>query len=54
MKQVPSEVEENIESTCEVAASVKDFHGCLETDMVVMVTSLSSRDSVGLLLLCPD
>lgn len=39
MKLKPSEKEENIESTCTVAAYVKDVSGCLGTEMVVTVTS---------------
>jgi len=39
MKQVSSEEEGKIESTCTVAASVKDVRGCLGTEMVVMMTS---------------
>lgn len=50
MKQVSSEEEGKIESTCTVAASVKDVRGCLGTEMVIMMTSWSSRDSVGITL----
>lgn len=48
MKQVSSEEKGKIESTCTVAASVKDVRGCLGTEMVVMMTSWSSRDGVGI------
>ena len=39
MKLKPSEKEENIESACTVAASVKDVSGCLGTEMIVTLQS---------------
>lgn len=39
MKLKPSEKEENIESACTVAASVKDVSGCLGKGMIVTLQS---------------